>query len=417
MTTVVLKITRLPAAAWLLDKGWPATAPARAVCGRVLSVVRPLGWAVIAGTVLAWILSATLGWEELRTVAWCGTALILICAGFLFGRTEYRASLEMAQRRIVVGERAFGRIGLANPSRRAILPARVLLPVGAGSASFAVPRLAAEAVHEDLFTVPTSRRAVLTVGPLSALRGDPLGLFERVHTWTDPIDLYVHPKTVVLDGATAGYMRDIEGLPTRDLSSDDVSFHAMREYVPGDDMRHIHWRSTARTGTVMVRQFEETRRSHTVVALTRNSGDYASPDEFELAVSVAGSLGLQALRDARNLTVLVQGSIVTAATSKQFLDTLSGIAHSRPRQGGVVELAAEVGRSAKTASVVALVCGSSVTAQQMRDASRHLPFEARSIAVVCAPGTAPSLRVLGDMSVLTIGELSDLRGALGRVLS
>ena len=62
MTTVVLKITRLPAAAWLLDKGWPATAPARAVCGRVLSVVRPLGWAVIAGTVLAWILSATLGW-------------------------------------------------------------------------------------------------------------------------------------------------------------------------------------------------------------------------------------------------------------------------------------------------------------------------------------------------------------------
>lgn len=415
--TAVLTLTRQRAVTWLLDTARPATAPARAACGRVLSVVRPLGWAVLAGTALTWILSAMLGWEELRTIAWCGTALLVICAFFLIGRTEYRANLEMAQRRIVVGERAFGRIGLSNPSRRAILPARVLLPVGSGSASFAVPRLPSEAVHEDLFTVPTTRRAVLTVGPLSALRGDPLGLFERVHTWTDPIDLYVHPRTIPLDGATAGYMRDIEGLPTRDLSSDDVSFHAMREYVPGDDMRHIHWRSTARTGTVMVRQFEETRRSHTVVALTRNVADYATEDEFELAVSVSGSLGLQALRDARNLTVLVQGSRVTSVTAKQFLDTLSGLEHSRPRQGGVVELAAEVGRSAKSASVVALVCGSNVSAQQMRDASRHLPFGARSIAVVCAPTASPSLRMLGDTSVITIGDLSELRGALRRVLS
>ena len=415
--TIALTITRLPAVVWLLDTAWPATAPARAVIARVLSVVRPLGWAVLAATLLAWIVGASLGWAELTTIAWCGAALIVICGFFLIGRTEYRASLELAQRRIVVGDRAFGRIGLSNPSRRAILPARVLLPVGAGSASFAVPRLVADAVHEDLFTVPTARRAVLRVGPVSALRGDPLGLFERVHTWTDPIDLYVHPRTVILDGATAGFMRDLEGLPTRDLSSDDVSFHAMREYVPGDDMRHVHWKSTARTGTVMVRQFEETRRSHTVVALSRSVADFAEPEEFELAVSVAGSLGLQALRDARHLSVLVQGGNIKASTAKQFLDALSSLEGSRPRQGGLTELAAEVGQKAKTASVVALVCGSSVSAQQLRDASRHLPFEARSIAIVCAPGTSPALRMLGDTSVITIGELGELRGALRRVLS
>ena len=415
--TIALTITRLPAVVWLLDTAWPATAPARAAIARVLSVVRPLGWAVLAATALAWIVGVSLGWAELTTIAWCGTALIVICGFFLIGRTEYRASLELAQRRIVVGDRAFGRIGLSNPSRRAILPARVLLPVGAGSASFAVPRLVADAVHEDLFTVPTARRAVLRVGPVSALRGDPLGLFERVHTWTDPIDLFVHPRTVTLDGATAGFMRDLEGLPTRDLSSDDVSFHAMREYVPGDDMRHVHWKSTARTGTVMVRQFEETRRSHTVVALSRSVADFAEPEEFELAVSVAGSLGLQALRDARHLSVLVQGGSIKAATAKQFLDALSAIEGSRPRQGGLTELAAEVGQKAKSASVVALVCGSSVSAQQLRDASRHLPFEARSIAIVCAPGTSPALRMLGDMSVITIGELGELRGALRRVLS
>ena len=88
-----------------------------------------------------------------------------------------------------------------------------------------------------------------------------------------------------------------------------------------------------------------------------------------------------------------------------------------PVSGIVVELAGEVGRSAKTASVVVLVCGSNVSAQRLRDATRLLPFGARNIAVVCEPGATPTLRMLGDASVLTIGELGELRGALRRVLS
>src|SRR5699024_9984886 len=83
--------------------------------------------------------------------------------------------------------------------------------------------------------------------------------------------------------------RDLEGTPSSDLSSSDIAFHALRDYAPGDDRSHVHWRTTARTGKLMVRQFEETRRSHVVVALDDLAEHYASDEEFELAVSAAAS--------------------------------------------------------------------------------------------------------------------------------
>ncbi|BAS08086.1 conserved hypothetical protein [Arthrobacter sp. Hiyo4] len=124
--------------------------------------------------------------------------------------------------------------------------------------------------------------------------------------WTEPEDLFVHPKTVALAGSAAGFIRDLEGMPTTDLSSADVSFHALRDYVPGDDRRHIHWKTTARTNKLMVRQFEETRRAHLAISLSINTDEYASEQEFEMAISAAASIGRQAIREQRELDVLTQ---------------------------------------------------------------------------------------------------------------
>ena len=83
-------------------------------------------------------------------------------------------------------------------------------------------------------------------------------------------------------------MRDLEGRTVPKVSDNDVSFHALRGYVAGDDRRHIHWKSSAKTGTLMVRQFEETRRSHLLTMVSSRLEDYASDEQFELAISVAG---------------------------------------------------------------------------------------------------------------------------------
>ena len=127
------------------------------------------------------------------------------------------------------------------------------------------PAIAAGHVERLTYELDTSRRGNVTAGPLVLRRTDPFGLVtaERRVTGT------VHgrrpaPSATPLRMLPSGRLRDLEG-PTREVSKGTASFHQLREYVPGDDMRHIHWRTTARTGTMMVKQLVDTTRPEIVV--------------------------------------------------------------------------------------------------------------------------------------------------------
>lgn len=388
------------------------------VAGRVVAVVRPLGWIALALTVLLWFAAFAYGWREALVAAAVVTAAVVLSIPFLFGRTAYDVDLDLTRTRVVVGERAVGALTLTNATGRALLPAEVVLPVGSGRGVFDVPRLASGTAHEELFAIPTSARGVLAVGPVSVLRGDPLGLFERTHDRRQAVDLFVHPRTTSLDGLSLGHLRDLEGLPVQQLERDDVSFHALREYQPGDDLRHVHWKSTARTGDVMVRQYEQTRRSHFVVGLSTLADEYRDPEEFEVAISVAGSVGLRALRDSRVLDARVQAGALRADTGRRFLDALAALESSKPREGGIVELAGALATSTPDAAVAVLLTGAQVDAADLRLACSRLPYGVRVLAVVVdARQQGPELRRVGDADVLTIGALDQLPRAVRKVLS
>jgi len=399
------------------DAAAPVAAAALRHVRTVAGVIRPIAWVLIVTAIALWIAGSVLGWWELTVAAVVITFVLGLCALFLIGRTAYDVSLDLNRTHVVVGERAVGALTLSNPGGRAILPSRVVLPVGAGRGVFDVGRLAAGESVEELFAIPTSRRTVLPVGPVSVVRGDPLGLFERVHRRDEPVDLYVHPRTVRFEGQSLGFVRDLEGLTARDLSRDDVSFHALREYQPGDDLRHVHWRSSARTGDVMVRQYEETRRSHFVIGLSCNPSDYRDTDEFELAISAAGSLGLRAVRDSRRVDLRVQGRSVPATTGKRLLDALSALEPSKPRDGDILDLTTALAGTVELASIVVLVCGSGVNPAKLRAACGRVPFGARVLAIVAHSGATPSLRRVGEADVVTIGDLDQLPAALRKVLA
>ncbi|MFJ2371147.1 DUF58 domain-containing protein [Microbacterium sp. NPDC087665] len=420
MTTEVLQTADAPTTR---DAGWRDVA---AVIGaRVLTrlqlvarAIRPLAWVLMALSVGFWILGQIAGWAEFTIAAVVIAITVALCALFLIGRTAYDVSLDLARTRVVVGERAVGALTLANHGTRAILPSRVVLPVGSGRGEFGIQRLAPGAEAEELFAIPTQRRGVVKVGPVSVVRGDPLGLFERAHRRDDPVDLFVHPRTIVFDGQSLGFLRDLEGMPAADLSRDDVSFHALIEYQPGDDLRHVHWKSTARTGTMMLRQYEETRRSHFVIGLSRSSGDYSTAEDFELAISAAGSIGLRAIRDSQRVDMRVQGRELPAGTGKQLLDSLSGVENSKPRDGGIADLAGILARTMPLASVVVLVCGAKVRADDLRLACSRVPFGARVLAVVTdTTVSSPALRRIGDADVVTVGALEQIPLALQKVLA
>ncbi len=396
---------------------------------RIASVVTPLGWVILGVIPLGFAAGYLLGWMELVVVAWAGVMLALFALLYLVGRSPFHVRLDLAHRRVVVGEPARGAVTVDNPSARRTLGTKVEIPVGLGLAELAIPSLRKGAEFTQDFAIPTLRRGVIRVGPVRTVRADPIGLVRRELVWTDMVDLIVHPRTIGVPSTSTGLIRDLEGAPTRDLTSSDVAFHALREYQTGDERRYIHWKSTAKTGVYMVRQFEETRRSHLMVALSLSNADYESDEQFELAVSAAGSLGVRAIRDGR--TVSVAASSITPEFAKRKNFALRSLATHLPSrlldELAVVETSPNALRIRDVARVAAdeiigisvafLICGGTPTPSELRAASSSFPLDVACVAIVCDPDAVPGFRRVAGLSVLTIGYLDDLRIALARSAS
>ncbi|HTN57805.1 MAG TPA: DUF58 domain-containing protein, partial [Protaetiibacter sp.] len=333
------------------------------VAGPVLRVVTPVGWVVIGLAVLALGLSAIFAWQEFTFLGFVLLAAVLVAAFFLIGRSSYGVFVELNPRRVVVGDRAMGRMVVTNTGARKLPPTRMELPVGRGVAEFQLPTMAPKQEQEELFQVPTNRRAVIVAGPAESIRGDQLGLLRRAVKWADPVDLFVHPKTVRLVSSAAGLVRDLEGQVSNKITNNDLAFHALRPYVPGDDRRYVHWRTSARIGQLMVRQFQETRRSQIIVVVPTAARYYADEQEFELAVSVGASIAAQVIRDGTQLDVVSERGGWRTRTVTSMLDSSCRLEYGDT--GGfssLRELVRERTRRLATPSVVVTVGGSAMSA-------------------------------------------------------
>ena len=145
----------------------------------VLSVVTPVGWLVLLVSAAALTLSLVFGWQELTYLGTLMLAAFIVCSAFLFGRASYGVIIELNPRRVVVGDRAMGRMLITNTGAKNLQPTRMELPVGAGIAEFQLPAMTPKQEVEELFAVPTSKRAVIVAGPAESVRGDQLGLLRR----------------------------------------------------------------------------------------------------------------------------------------------------------------------------------------------------------------------------------------------
>ena len=380
----------------------------------VLDVVSPVGWAAFGVAAASWIAGLVLHITELNVIGLALTIPLLIAALFVLGRANYAVTLDLQTHRVVVGTRAVGRVEVANPTQRDILPSRIELAVGRATAQLLVPRLRPEATHEELFAVPTSRRAVLIVGPVRSVRDDPLSLMRRQVTWAKEQELFVHPRTVRLDEAASGFLRDLEGTPSSDLSSSDIAFHALRDYAPGDDRRHVHWRTTARTGKLMVRQFEETRRSHVVVALDNLAEHYATEDEFELAVSVAASISAQTFREEKELTPFTFDTRQRTVGFRPMMDDYTVVEQLGDRRS-FHELGQKASDLAPNASTVMMVVGPHTTARELNAAATQLPIGVTAVAIRCVADAEVRRSAIGSLDVVTLGSLDTLARALRAV--
>lgn len=388
--------------------------------------VTTAGWLVLAvaigGTVLGWIF----GWVEWLIAGIIAVVLLLLSVPFLFGARAYDVALELEHERVVAGASVPGRLTVRNKSSRMALPGKLDLPVGDGLLELEVPMLRAEhhTVHE--VDIPTPKRGIITVGPATAVRTDPIGLLRREHEWEDRHEVYVHPRIVSMPSTSAGLVRDLEGNPTTRLVDADMSFHAIREYMPGDSRRQVHWKSTAKTGKLMVRQFEESRRSRMAVAVSVAKSDYATEEEYEIAISLAASLGVQALRDGRELDVVAGAEIprvvrgrlrairqLGAFTPRGLLDEFCAV-DSLDNTMPLEDVCALQAESNTGLSVAFVICGSQTGLERLRRAALAYDAATAVIGVVCDETAHPRVRPVSGLTIMTVGLREDMPQLLSR---
>lgn len=382
----------------------------------IISMVTSIGWTVVVIGLIAWIAGSRLGWVEFRFVAASALLLFVLCVALTVGRTTLRVEIDLDSHRVVVGDSAAGQLRATNVSRVPLLPIALELPIGASSARYNLPNLPSGDSHEELFLVPTLRRAVIAVGPALTVRGDPFGLLRRSVSSSEVTELFVHPLTVPLEPLGSGLLRDLEGQTTKDISMSDLAFHALRDYAPGDDRRHIHWRSSAKLGSsvpggkFLVRQFLDTRRSHLTVAVDGLLEAYDDPDDFEIAVSVAASIAMQGIRDEMDTTVVVADQASDGVNGQLMLDRCSMA--TLGNAGPLSQVAARAARLATDTSVAVLISGSNTDFTEMQRAAAHFPSEVNAVALRIDTSSPVGMTESAALTVLNLPHLGDLAALL-----
>ena len=113
----------------------------------------------------------------------------------------------------------------------------------------------------------------MPVGPLRVTRHDPLGLVAVARGHGETVRVWVHPRIHPLTAVPAGVARSLDGRVDR-VPHGSITFDTLREYVIGDELRHVHWRTSARVGELMVREHLDTSLPRMVVLLDDRSESY-----------------------------------------------------------------------------------------------------------------------------------------------
>lgn len=388
----------------------------RSAYGRLnlVSGMRTAGWVCLGLGLLAVLAGLLLGWVEFSVVGISAVVVVALALLFTIGRPSLEVQLLVPERSVVAGTPTTARLGVRNVGSRRHWGSRLDLPVGHDVATMSIRSLAMGQEEWQQFRVPTRRRGVVRIGPAHSVQGDPFALTGRETHWTGWQELFVHPVTVRLPGRQAGFVHDMEGHASPHITAADLNFHALREYVPGDDRRHVHWRSSARTGQLMVRQFEETRQSRVVVALDTGRSAWLDADEFELGVSAAGSVAVQTVLGESPLALLTTGETLAALTPTKALDELCRV--ELAGRGGVVALVHSTLEREPGASVAVVITGSVATMSQLRAACALFDVDKRVIGLRISAGEPLRVRSVGNITVVQLGSLADLPRAMRKAM-
>ncbi|HMH94312.1 MAG TPA: DUF58 domain-containing protein [Streptosporangiaceae bacterium] len=308
-----------------------------------------------AATVLAGLLLGS------RVLVSVGVALIVlpVLARLAAGRARFRLSCTRAisPARVPAGTAATVTLQLENASRlpTGLMLAEDSIPYALGTRPrYVLEGIERGGVRELSYPLRSDLRGKFDIGPLEIRIADAFGVVELARKFSSRSTLVVTPRVVALPrtAASSSWAGDGDGLTrtTAAAGEDDV---IPRAYRNGDELRRVHWRSTARYGELMVRREEQRWRNRALLFLdTRRSAHSGTgvASSFEFAVSAAASVGVHLAREGLDGQLITDGGAYESGGIFEdvLLDSLAviktspgrdlgrGVAALRAGEGGLI---------------------------------------------------------------------------------
>ncbi len=292
------------------------------------------GLAVLIAAGLLYVAGELLGFPLLRAVAGVAVGAVLAALIAIARRPRVQVNRELYPIRIEAGRPALALLQVRNPGtgRQPGFIAKDVLSRDPLGHEVHVRELAPGASSTHRYQLPTEHRGRLVVGPLTLERRDPLGLARRWLVTGETATLWVHPRRHPVQPVQIAWPRHHHEGPGGPLTG-STDLRRVREYVVGDEVRHLHWKAMARTGTLMVREYADPAQPRFTVLIDNRVG-VLPPAAMEHAVEVAASLAVAAM-SAGHRTRLVSscGDLDLESTgdlgaAREFLDQLAELDQS-----------------------------------------------------------------------------------------
>ncbi|MEO6651284.1 MAG: DUF58 domain-containing protein [Ilumatobacteraceae bacterium] len=275
------------------------------------------GWTIAVGAIAALVIGRVFGIVELFVIgAGLGIAVIVAVAVVRLHQPRLAITRWVHPSVLTVGET--GRVDLLVQNRAGVRSPRVDLTEPVGASNTAHMTIAALRSGDEVtagYRVPALRRGLLAVGPAELERTDLLGLAVLRRVAIGVTELTVAPQTFELPMPALGH--GVLGRHLLALSQrvGPGEFHSLRDYVAGDEPRTIHWKASARSEGLKVRQHEAQGVRRCIVVLDRDGDAYPAGDSdealdvFERAVTAAGSVTVSAERVGLTTRFVTGGGI------------------------------------------------------------------------------------------------------------
>jgi uncharacterized protein (DUF58 family) len=272
-------------------------------------LTRP-GWLAAFGAFSAVFTGRIFGLVELFLLG-TGVAVLLALAvtRVLLTRLSLEVGRQLTPRRVHAGQPARVELAVTNRADRATPVLRLHDPVsGTQGATVLLAPVDAALTVRSAYRLPTDRRGLIAIGPLAVVVADPFGLAQVRASAAPRTELTVLPRVdEILPPPAAGNDEPLAGVRQTTLAaSAGDDFAALREYVVGDDLRRVHWPSSARHGELLVRQDEVHWQGRTTVVLDTRARTHHG-ESFEVAVSAAASIVSAAWRRRDLLRLVTTG--------------------------------------------------------------------------------------------------------------